>query len=224
MCPFREQSWWNEGFCWLLLFTFSHLPPSSVHTSNGNICWVSYRPQRAWLCVSVDLSRHVKRPSVTATLRPFTQECQPSPGFVDTWPQNVSPLNILPALTPVWYTELTMSVWIPETHLCGSQRLGLKYSRWLNKCTLCLSLHNVQYGNTPQYIAHTHTIKDFYLLHICQYWKYWFSDHIWFAQVAGLPEDFWQAVIADRSLGFGLGGGILAKDEKKNPKRNSLKV
>lgn len=66
-------------------------------------------------------------------------------------------------------------------------------------------------------------MKDFYLLHICQYWEYWFSDHIWFAQVAGLPEDFWQPVIADQSLVSGLGGDTLAKDEKKN-QRNSLEV
>lgn len=45
VCPFREQSWWNEGFCWLLFFTFLiFLPALFTHWMEIFAeCLIAYR-------------------------------------------------------------------------------------------------------------------------------------------------------------------------------------
>lgn len=67
----------------------------------------------------------------------------------------------------------------------------LGHSNWVWKIAgALLSAFPDTMSNPHHYTSHMYPIKDFYLLHICQYWEYWFSDHMCFVQVAGLPEAF----------------------------------
>lgn len=74
------------------------------------------------------------------------------------------PSNILCVLSPACYTGLNKSVSEFQRLTCGGDKVWKIAGGWMSAlCAFPDTIYNME-----KLSAHLHTIKDFYLLHICQ--------------------------------------------------------